>query len=55
MCYNCGCGLPDDDMGHPENITNKTFESAAKAEGQPFQDARKNTYELIKKELKIQD
>lgn len=33
MCYNCGCGLPDDDMGqghagvdpNGKSITNKTF------------------------------
>ena len=31
MCYNCGCGKPDDDMGDPKNITDKTFEEAAKA------------------------
>ena len=29
MCYNCGCGLPDDDMGHPDNITNGTFQMLA--------------------------
>ena len=29
MCYNCGCGKLDDDMGNPKNITNKTFEEAA--------------------------
>jgi hypothetical protein len=26
MCYNCGCGKLDDDMGNPKNLTNKTFE-----------------------------
>ena len=31
MCYNCGCEMPDNDMGNPKNITNKTFEEAAKA------------------------
>jgi len=20
MCYNCGCGMPNNDMGKPENI-----------------------------------
>ena len=33
MCYNCGCQMPNNDMGHPENITNKTFDEAAKAMG----------------------
>lgn len=29
MCYNCGCGNPNDDMGSNDNITNATFESLA--------------------------
>lgn len=51
MCYNCGCGMPDDDMGNTKNITNKTFDEAAKASNQSAQDAKKNTLELLKKEL----
>ena len=30
MCYTSGCDKPDDNMGDPKNITNKTFEEAAK-------------------------
>ena len=51
MCYNCGCGMPDDDMGDPKNITNKTFEEAAKASGQTVEQAKKETLELLKKQL----
>lgn len=51
MCYNCGCGMPDDDMGNPKNITDKTFEEAAKASNQSMEEAKKNTLELLKKEL----
>lgn len=51
MCYNCGCGIPDDDMGNPKNITTKTFEEAAKASGQSLEDAKKQTLKLIKEEL----
>lgn len=51
MCYNCGCGMPDDDMGNPKNITDKTFEEAAKASNQSMKEAKKNTLELLKKEL----
>lgn len=51
MCYNCGCGLPDDNMGHPENITNETFEKAAKAENHTVKEGQENTYELLKKVL----
>lgn len=51
MCYNCGCGMPNNDMGKPENITNKTFEAAAKTMDQPVKDAKKNARELLEKVL----
>ncbi len=51
MCYNCGCGMPNNDMGNPENITNKTFESAANAIGQSPREAKKNAHELLAKVL----
>lgn len=51
MCYNCGCGNPDDDMGHADNITNKTFDKAAKAWGQTQEEAKKETLKQLKKQL----
>ena len=51
MCYNCGCGMPNNDMGNPKNITNKTFEEAAKASGQSKKDAETNARALIEKVL----
>lgn len=51
MCYNCGCGMPNNDMGNPKNITNKTFEEAAKASEQSVNDAKKNAHELLEKVL----
>lgn len=59
MCYNCGCGMPDDDMGHGhagvdpngKSITNKTFETAAKSQGMSDKDSKKNTLELLQKVL----
>jgi hypothetical protein len=51
MCYNCGCQMPDNDMGNPKNITNKTFQEAARAAGESIDDAKKNTLELIQKTL----
>jgi hypothetical protein len=48
MCYNCGCGKPDDDMGDPKNITDKTFEEAAKASKQSPKEAKKKTLELLR-------
>ena len=51
MCYNCGCEMPDNDMGNPKNITNKTFEEAAKASGKKSEEAKKNTLDLLEKNL----
>lgn len=51
MCYNCGCGNPNDDMGNPQNITVKTFDAAASAEKQSREEAMKNTLELLKRQL----
>jgi hypothetical protein len=48
MCYNCGCGKPGDDMGDPKNITDKTFEEAAKASKQSPKEAKRKTLELLK-------
>jgi hypothetical protein len=52
MCYNCGCGKPGDDMGDPKNITDKTFEEAAKASKQSPKEAKSKTLELLKIILK---
>jgi hypothetical protein len=38
-------------MGDPKNITDKTFEEAAKAVGQSAEDAKRNTLELLEKIL----
>ncbi|MBI4097381.1 MAG: hypothetical protein HY428_03120 [Candidatus Levybacteria bacterium] len=59
MCYNCGCGLPDDDMGqgnagvdpNGKSITNKTFVEAAKSQGMSVEDAKREALKLLKKEL----
>lgn len=52
MCYNCGCEMPDNDMGNPKNVTDKTFEEAAKASSQSPEEAKRNTFELLKKIFK---
>lgn len=51
MCYNCGCQMPNNDMGKPENITNKTFEEAAEAMGKSVKESKKNALELLEKVL----
>lgn len=40
MCYNCGCEMPDDDMGHPDNITNHAFEHLAQKWGKTDKEAK---------------
>ena len=51
MCINCGCGMPDNNLGDPRLITDKTFEGAAEAAGQSPDEAKKNVYEYLKEEL----
>lgn len=59
MCFNCGCGLPDDDMGqgnagvdpNGKSITNKTIKAAADSQGMSPEDAKKEMLKLLKKEL----
>lgn len=55
MCYNCGCGHPEDDMGHPDNITTSTFAAAAKAEKQSVDEAMRETLKLLQRELAKKD
>jgi hypothetical protein len=43
--------MPDNDMGKPTNITNRTFETAAREWGQGVLEAKKNALELLKKVL----
>ena len=33
MCMTCGCMMPENDMGNPDNITLGTIRKAAKAGG----------------------
>ena len=51
MCYNCGCQMPNNDMGKEENITNATFKDAAEAMGTSEEEAKRNALELIQKVL----
>lgn len=59
MCYNCGCGMPDDDMGvghagvdpDGKSITNKTFKAAAGSQGMTEEQAKKEALKLLKQTL----
>lgn len=42
---------PKDSMGHDDNITDETFEKAAKASSQTVEETMVNTYELLKQKL----
>ena len=55
MCYNCGCDIPDDNMGKADvtgpSLTDKSFEEMAKEWNMTTEEAKKNTYKLLKKQL----
>ena len=51
MCMNCSCGMADNDMGNEANITDKTFQKAAEANGQSVEEAKKNTLQMLQQEL----
>jgi len=58
MCYNCGCGLPNDDHGkghaavdpNGKAITNKTFAAAGKAFGMDAEESKRNTMDLLEEQ-----
>lgn len=55
MCYNCGCGMKDDDRGKghaavdPDGkaITEKTFAAIAEAFGMSEEESKNNTKDLL--------
>lgn len=57
MCYNCGCGIPDDDMGKGKvseggaSLTEDDLTKLAEKWGMSLEETKKNIYELLKSEL----
>ena len=57
MCYNCGCGIPDDDMGKGAvrngggALVDDDFTHLAEKWGMTVEEAKKNTYKLLKNQL----
>ena len=55
MCYNCGCGIPDDNMGKSDvtgaSLTDISFEEMAREWGMTVEEAKKNVYKLLKKQF----
>jgi S-adenosylmethionine/arginine decarboxylase-like enzyme len=50
MCYNCGCHIPDDDMGDPDNITGEMMKKVSKQLGVKG-DGRKLVYDYLETQL----
>lgn len=44
MCYNCGCHIPDDNMGSPDNITTSTFKHLGEHWGKSDHDTKLAVY-----------
>lgn len=59
MCYNCGCGMPNDDMGQGhmgvdpdgKSITDQSFKVAAESQGMTEDEAKKEALKLLQKVL----
>ncbi len=57
MCYNCGCGVPNDDMGHGKvseggaSLTEDDFKVMAEKWGMSIEEAKKNALDLLQKSL----
>jgi hypothetical protein len=51
MCYNCGCGKLNDNMGDERNITDETIAEAAEAAGISQEEALKNILQSVNKKL----
>lgn len=58
MCYNCGCGIPNDDMGRGKvsqggaTLTEDDLKLLAEKWGMNLEDTKKNILNLLKQEVK---
>lgn len=58
MCYNCGCGVPSDDMGRGKvteggsSLTEEDIKKMADDWGMSVEEAKKNILELLQKQFK---
>lgn len=59
MCFNCGCEEPEDNMGKTAmtgaSLIEESFMQMAKEWGMSVQEAKKNVYKLLKKQLGYKD
>lgn len=47
MCFNCGCNNPQDDMGHPDNITVNTLTHLSGHWGKSLEETKKIVLNLL--------
>ncbi len=53
MCWNCGCMMPDDEMGNADNITTQKIIKAGKAGGsQNIKEVMQNIVKTYQKKIK---
>lgn len=58
MCYNCGCQIPNDDMGRGKatqggaSLTEDDLKKLAEQWGMSLEETKKNIFGLLKNELK---
>lgn len=48
MCFNCGCHLPQDNMGSEDNITDDTFKDLADHWKISLEDTKVKVLEMLK-------
>lgn len=57
MCFNCGCEIPDDNMGKPDakgaSLTDLSFQEMANEWGMTIEETKENVYELLKKQFEV--
>lgn len=53
MCYNCGCQNPDDDMGHPDNITKSTLTHLSEHWGKSIKETKLELLKMLDKKDKL--
>lgn len=57
MCWNCGCMMPDNDMGDPDNVTTETLRKIAKAGGnkniKSVMETMNQTYQALIKDTPV--
>lgn len=57
MCYNCGCGIPEDDMGRGKisegggSLTEEDIKLLAEKWGMSVEETKKNILDLLQKTL----